>query len=690
VFDGAGQDFRMRAKALMDQDLNRADLSGAMVSDMDLSGESLRGANFSNAIMLRTNLASADLTDANLSGALLGNANLRSANLEYANLTGGRLFRANLSGASLISANLTGADLTQANLRGANLTQVDLGGADLTDTDLLGAVMDGTNFEQAYTLDAMGRRRPFTTGRAPTPPVAAVAPVAPMAEHAWPETPGLNDLMRDHPYQSLGDVTPERFSTTVGDAWSPREGLGLRDGVRPIAPGRSIVQHVGPASGIRTVAFRVGDADDERRAPFAITQWTRDGAELGVYRSYPQESLAPPGAPGSGPHPVDDPAETAPTYDDAYRRSMQLAAWAEAQFEQARTPDVQSVGGKPPKGHARALAARDSTTLDLYSSQGGSGPPTIEFEAPYASAASRRPFEMAFFNRALRPAEYGEMVGAIHGATVTVSYSGRKLLIATEHEFYRNSRSFDREDGQAINNRMGGPHGTDTPDFGEDDSVLVCNNDFFRATDEAPPGLASRVLGTQVRKLMKLGAGMIRVHGVGDRHSNQRGNQGDDDGSGWSDQTDWSGYTVWPKLGFQAAFTDDLRQMCEDRRTGGSREPERHATGPYDHLSGPVSRDEDGNAIEDDADTPRDDSYDDWVDDDAVSEDGYSDVDPPDGLARITDFNTLHATEQGRAYWEEYGEEGWWHFDLRPPSRQRKVLDAYLKRKRINLGPELP
>jgi len=60
VFDGAGQDFRMRAKALMDQDLDRADLSGAILAGMDLSEESLRGANFSNATMIRTNLARHD------------------------------------------------------------------------------------------------------------------------------------------------------------------------------------------------------------------------------------------------------------------------------------------------------------------------------------------------------------------------------------------------------------------------------------------------------------------------------------------------------------------------------------------------------------------------------------------------------------------------------------------------------
>ena len=669
VFDGAGQDFRMRAKALMDQDLQRGDLSGANLSGMNLSGEALRFTNFSNATMVGTDLRRSHLTNANLSGA---------------DLTDTNLFRADLRGANLHGANLSGASL-----RGADLSFADLSGADLSGADLESADLDRANVDQAYTVDAEGNRQPFTpagrpwTNRSPSPPVAAVEPVAAMAVHAWPATPGFAELARDYPRQSLGDVTPDRFSTTMGDAWG--RGDGLRDGVRPLAPGRGIVQHIGPGSGIRTVAFRVGDADDQHRAPFAITQWTRDGAELGVYRSYPQESLAPPGAPGNGPHQANDPAETAPSYDDAYQRSMQLAAWAESQFEQARTPDVQSVGGKRPEGYARDLAARDAITLDLYSPKGGSGPPTIEFNAPLGTPVSRRAFETAMFGRPLRPAEYGEMVGAINGATVTVSLHGNKIHIATEHAFYTNNRSFEYENGSDLNQVTGGTFGTDTPPYEPDDSVLVCENLFFRATDEAPKGLASRVLGMQVRKLMVLGAKMLRVHGVGDRKSNMRGADGQDDDGGWSNQQDWSGYTVWPKLGFQAAFTDDMRQMCEDRRPG-SREPERHAPGGYRYSDLPAIRytDEDGNVIEDDG-------YDndsEWDTVDTGDEEGYSDVDPPDGLAEITDFNTLHATEQGRAYWEEYGEESWWHFDLRDESKQRVILDAYLKRKKINLGPE--
>ena len=63
-------------------------------------------------------------------------------------------------------------------------------------------------------------------------------------------------------------------------------------------------------------------------------------------------------------------------------------------------------------------------------------------------------------------------------------------------------------------------------------------------------------------------------------------------------------------------------------------------------------------------------------------------VTEPPNLDQITDFNTLHSTEQGRAWWEEYGSHSYWHFDLRPASLQRKILDDYLTDVNINVGPD--
>jgi len=70
----------------------------------------------------RANLSGANLSDANLRGANLSDANLSGANLRGANLSDANLRGANLSGAYLRGAYLRGANLSDANLRGANLS----------------------------------------------------------------------------------------------------------------------------------------------------------------------------------------------------------------------------------------------------------------------------------------------------------------------------------------------------------------------------------------------------------------------------------------------------------------------------------------------------------------------------------------------------------------------------------------
>jgi uncharacterized protein YjbI with pentapeptide repeats len=67
------------------------------------------------------------LERANLSGQLLTWYDLTGANLQYANLSGANLFGADLSGAHLFDANLRDADLSFADLSGAKgLTQKQL------------------------------------------------------------------------------------------------------------------------------------------------------------------------------------------------------------------------------------------------------------------------------------------------------------------------------------------------------------------------------------------------------------------------------------------------------------------------------------------------------------------------------------------------------------------------------------
>ena len=116
-------------KWYLDDGGERADLSGADLSDANLN---------------RAYLREADLHDANLRGAKLSNADLWAADLHDANLRGADLLRANLR-----DADMHGADLREAKWRGADLSSANLCGADMCDTYLCGANLRGANLYYA-------------------------------------------------------------------------------------------------------------------------------------------------------------------------------------------------------------------------------------------------------------------------------------------------------------------------------------------------------------------------------------------------------------------------------------------------------------------------------------------------------------------------------------------------------------
>jgi hypothetical protein len=95
-------------------------------------------ADLSSAILIKADLDHANLDGAILNGAIVSGAGLSGATLVRANLTS-----ANLSGADLGGANLFTAELSEANLRGANLAQVALVGTDLADAVLTGCRIHG-------------------------------------------------------------------------------------------------------------------------------------------------------------------------------------------------------------------------------------------------------------------------------------------------------------------------------------------------------------------------------------------------------------------------------------------------------------------------------------------------------------------------------------------------------------------
>ena len=124
--------------------LQKANLAGVDLSQVNLSAANMQGANLSSTNLNGAILSQANLSEANLSGANLEKANLHSANLLQANLS-----KTNLSAAILVVANLTATNLTEANLMQANLQLANLAVADLSGANLKNAQTYGANFSHA-------------------------------------------------------------------------------------------------------------------------------------------------------------------------------------------------------------------------------------------------------------------------------------------------------------------------------------------------------------------------------------------------------------------------------------------------------------------------------------------------------------------------------------------------------------
>jgi len=112
-------------------DLSQANLSGVELNKADLSAAILRRAELREARLIKADLSGADLSRADLRRASLLDANLSEARLKRADLTRADLRIANLEKADLSLADLFEADLSATNLRWANLVRADLTGADL-------------------------------------------------------------------------------------------------------------------------------------------------------------------------------------------------------------------------------------------------------------------------------------------------------------------------------------------------------------------------------------------------------------------------------------------------------------------------------------------------------------------------------------------------------------------------------
>ena len=156
---------------LSGENLDRIDLSGAFLEQVNFKGASLKGANLSFAIMARAILEDADLSDANLEEANIGavhaagasfvGANLKSAKLSKGDFTGADFSRCTLDEVESLEIVVNNGDFTEARMPGMKFIESEVCGAKfsktdltssvfidctITDTDCLGAIMPGCSF----------------------------------------------------------------------------------------------------------------------------------------------------------------------------------------------------------------------------------------------------------------------------------------------------------------------------------------------------------------------------------------------------------------------------------------------------------------------------------------------------------------------------------------------------------------
>lgn len=157
----------LESASLKGSSLWGSNLEGANLSYADLTAANISGAVFDIKSIYsmpppwppREMLNSANLQDANLSFAVLVDVDLRKTNLLKWDEMEGKLCKtifhgANLSSVNLSGENLQGLDFSYANLAGANLRETDFSGADLSyanlsQADLQRAKMIDTNLENA-------------------------------------------------------------------------------------------------------------------------------------------------------------------------------------------------------------------------------------------------------------------------------------------------------------------------------------------------------------------------------------------------------------------------------------------------------------------------------------------------------------------------------------------------------------
>jgi uncharacterized protein YjbI with pentapeptide repeats len=154
---------------LSGRNLQRANLTGAVLKKAALRGANLSYAKLDNVKLQGSSLDWADLEEASLiesqlQGATLDNAKLQGASLDFAKLQVASLNYAELQGSSLNGAQLQAASLVETQLQGASLNGASLQAAWLYKSSLDGAKLEGSNLHGAVMQDSIVNATDFSLG----------------------------------------------------------------------------------------------------------------------------------------------------------------------------------------------------------------------------------------------------------------------------------------------------------------------------------------------------------------------------------------------------------------------------------------------------------------------------------------------------------------------------------------------
>ena len=143
LWDGSLREIDIQGANLQRAELTTAVLQGIIAYGVNLQEAKLYRAVLKEARLNFANLQGADLSQTFLQGAKMNDANLRGADLRGANLEGANLHGADLRGAFLYNVYL--GDGGPTNLKGATLSWTKMEGANLRGANLEGANLEGAN-----------------------------------------------------------------------------------------------------------------------------------------------------------------------------------------------------------------------------------------------------------------------------------------------------------------------------------------------------------------------------------------------------------------------------------------------------------------------------------------------------------------------------------------------------------------